>query len=447
MWQTKEKIPFFILSIAFSIITLIAQPDHSAVKVYPLALRLANALIAFITYLEKTFWPFNLAVFYPFPMQINLWQIFGSLMVIIIITLLVISRVKSLPQIFVGWFWYSIMILPVIGIIPVGIHAMADRYHYLSSIGLAVMLAWGIPDLFKREGFRKKLSFTAGIAFLAIMGLLAKQQCSYWENSSTLFSHALQSTKNNYFAHDGLGIALREEGKIREAIEQFSKAITTAPDYLVPYVNRGNAYEKIGQYQKAMDDYNKVISIKSTDSVAYHNRAVVYLKSGQYDLALQDLNKAVFYKPDNAETFNRRAYAYERLGHYQKAIEDYSHATQLKEDYAEAYNSRGILYGILGQYQSAIEDFNKAIKFKDNYADAYNNRGFTYYKLGQNQRAIEDYNRAILLKSDYADAYRNRAVVYLQQGNSRLGFLDAQKLCLLGNCEMLKSATKRRYCR
>jgi len=445
-WQLKEKFIFFSFSIAFSVITLIAQPDHSTVKVYPLVLRLANAPVSFITYLEKTFLPHNLAVFYPFPSQFTLWQTYGALLLIIIITLVFILLISRLPYLFVGWLWYSVTILPVIGIIPVGIHAMADRYSYLSGTGIALVLAWGIPNLIKSENMRKKILFPAGLTFLAIMALLSWKQCSYWKNSLSLFNHATHSTKNNYFAYDGLGIALVEEGKFEEAIMSFSKAILIAPDYLVPYINRGNTYEKIGHDQKAIDDYNQVIRIKPNHSIPYYDRGIVYKKLRQYLSALEDFNKAIYYKPDHPKYYYARGTVYEKLGQYQKAIEDYTQAVILKEDYADAYHNRGMIYGIMGKYQIAIDDFNKAIKLKENYAEAYNNRGFTFYRMGQNKRAIEDYNKSITCKPDYTDAYCNRAAYYFKYGHHQLGCLDSKKACELGNCKILDAAKRIGYC-
>ncbi|MGB5219310.1 MAG: tetratricopeptide repeat protein [Smithella sp.] len=446
-WQLKEKFLFLCLSAAFSVVTLMAQPDQSAVKVYPLALRLANASIAFITYLEKTFFPDNMAVFYPFPSQIHLSYVLGTSFLITIITFIVILKSQRIAYAFVGWFWYLITLLPVIGIVKVGDFAMADRYSYLSGIGIAIMLAWGMPDLIKSENIRKKILFPAGLGFLAIMALLSSQQCSYWKNSVTLFNHATQSIKNNYFAYDGLGIALIEEGKFEEAIESFSKAILIAPDYLVPYINRGNAYEKIGHNQKAIDDYNQAITMKPNYSVAYYDRGIVYMKLRQYPIALEDFNKAIYYKTDNAKNYYTRGTAYEKLGQHQKALEDYTHAILLKKDYPDAYHNRGIIHGIMGKYQTAIDDFNKAIGLKENYIEAYNNRGFTYDKIGLYQRAIEDYDQAIRLKPNYAEAYANRAVAYLKQGRKESGCRDAEKACELGHCKTLESAKEIGLCR
>ncbi len=197
-WQLKEKTPFFILSAVFSMTTIYTQYDPF-IKYFPLDSRIKNATVSFVTYLEKTFWPHDMAVFYPFPAQIPLWQILGSTLLMIAISAAVILMARRLPYLLVGWFWYVITLLPVIGIIQSGDQAIADRYHYLPSIGIAVMLAWGMPLLFPREDTRKRILFPAGTAFpghpgifnLEAMRLLEKQH--YFIQSYPVFNKRQRS--------------------------------------------------------------------------------------------------------------------------------------------------------------------------------------------------------------------------------------------------------------
>ena len=362
LWQLKEKTPFFILSAVFSIITIYAQYNPST-DIYPLISRLANALVSFVTYLEKTFWPHDMAVFYPFPAQIPLWQTMVAAFLIIAISAAVILMARRLPYLFVGWLWYVITLLPVIGIIQVGDFSMADRYHYLPSIGIAVMLAWGVPSLMKSEETRKNILFPAAITFLTLLSVLTWQQCGQWKNSITLFSHALQSTKNNAFAHNNVAPSLAEEGKIEEAIDHYNEAIRLDPDYPDAYSNRGNAYATLGQHQQAIEDYNKAIRLKPDFAIAYYNRGIIEIK----------------------------------LGLYQKAIDDFNEAIRLKPDYTDAYNNRGGAYFKLGQYQRAVDDFSKAIHLKPDYADAYNNRGGAYFNQGNKEPGCYDAQKACKL--------------------------------------------------
>jgi protein O-mannosyl-transferase len=324
LWQLKEKLPLFILSAAIIIITFYT-PGKVDVKHHSFISRLANATVSFVTYLEKTFWPHDMAVFYPFPTEISIWQIIGASVLIIFITTFVIAMAKRLPYLFVGWLWFVITITPVIGIIQISAYAMADHYHYLPSIGISIMLAWAIPYLFKREKIRKKIVSPAAIIFIAVMGFLSWQQCGYWKNSFELFSHVLQVTKYNYIAHNYLGVALYDEGNLNEAIVHYNKAILIKTDYAEAYINRGNAYAKFNQYQRAIDDYNE----------------------------------AMYLKQDYIEACINRGVAYAKLGHYQRAIDDFSKAIDLNPDYAKAYLNRGIIYIMQGNTDFGCRDLQK----------------------------------------------------------------------------------------
>jgi tetratricopeptide (TPR) repeat protein len=357
------------LSAVLVIITLYNPNEQkTSLKGFSLISRLANAPVAFVTYLEKTFWPYDMTIFYPFSDQLPVWQVLGATLLIIIISIAVIVMAKRLPYLFVGWMWYAITILPVIGIIQVSLtapYSMADRYHYLPSIGIAVMLAWGIPFLIKRDGVRKKILFPAAIAALSIMAVFTWQQCGYWENSTKLWNHALQVTKDNALAHNNLGFALAEKGKIQEAIDHYNEAIRLKPDYVLAYSNRGNAYVKLGQHQHAIEDYSEAIRLKPDYVLAYYNRGNTYNIFGQY----------------------------------QHAIEDYNEAIRLKPDYIPAYNNRGAIYIKIGQYQMATEDFNKAISLKEDYSDAYQNRAFVYFQQGDKISGCKDAEKACELKN------------------------------------------------
>ena len=387
-----EKVPFIFLAVAISIVTLwVHYRGGSFVQSdYLLFLkRIANAIVSYAAYLGKTFWPVNLAVFYPYDPSLPLWKILISGISLILITLAVFYYIKIMPFLFAGWFWYLGTLIPVIGFIKLGELAMADRYTYLPSIGIAIMLAWGIPSLIKSEEYRKKILFPAAIFVLAILLVLTWRQCGYWKNDTVLWSHTLEATKDNALSRNNLGLALFAEGETEEAINHYNRAIRISPTAVPLYYNRGNAYAKLGQYKLAIEDFNNTIRLTSTYYMVSKNQ---------------------------------------------------------KPDYSVVYNDRGIIYGKLNQYQNAIDDFNKGIDLNPNFFKAYNNRGFAYSKLGQYQHAIEDYSKAIKLQPDYAKAYINRAIVYLSQGEKGLGCYDAQKACELGNCIELENAKTKGLC-
>jgi lipoprotein NlpI len=381
--QLSEKIPFFVLSAIFSVITLYAKssgkPLSEEYDIFPLVYRLANVPFSFVAYLEKIFWPRDLAVYYPFSFKIPVWQVLGSIFLIIFISVAVIKVMKQLPYLFVGWIWYIMTVLPVIGIIQISSRAMSDNYTYLPSIGIFIMLAWGIPLLLPNENIRKKILFPISVAILIFLTILSWQQCGYWKNSIELWNHALRVTKDNHIAHTNLARFLAENGEKEKAIDHFSKVIFMKPKF---------AY-------------------------SYYNRGVCYCELGQCNLA----------------------------------ISDFSVAIRLKPDYFLAYNNRGIAYAEIGQYQRAIKDFNYAIRLNPDYSDNYYNRGCAYNKLGQCQLAIKDFSDAIRLNPNSVECYNNRGLTYFIQSNKQLGCYDAQKACELGDCKLLGYAKIKKFCR
>jgi tetratricopeptide (TPR) repeat protein len=356
-----EKIPFFCLTIAASILTFWAQTkEGTIVEALPFFTRISNSTVSYAAYLEKTFWPVNLAVFYPYDLSLPLWKILISGFILIIITFAVLYYIRKRPFLFTGWFTYLGTLVPVIGLVQTGEQAMADRYTYLPSIGIAVMLAWGIPSLIKSENIRKKILLPAGIIVIAVLAVLTWRQCGYWKNSITLFSHALRVTKDNVLAHSNLGLALFAEGKTNEAIDHFNTAIIIAPNYAPSYHNRGFVRGALGQPQSAIKDYNQVIRLKPNYADAYYNRGIVYTNMGYYQPAIDDFNKAISLNPNCVEAYNNRGFIYLKLGQYQQALEDYSKAIILKPDYADAYNNRAFVYLSTKNMESGCIDAKKA---------------------------------------------------------------------------------------
>jgi protein O-mannosyl-transferase len=321
LWQLREKMPFFIVSAVFSIIAFYAQYKPLA-KNLPIGSRIANALVSLMIYLEKTFWPHDLAVSYSYLGQFPAWQVLGAASLILVISVAVIAAAKRLPYLFVGWQWYAITLLPVIGIVQVNIPIIADHYTYLPSIGIFIMLAWGVPPLFQREDLRKKILFPAGIAVLVIMAVLTWQQCGYWKNSITLWHHALQVSKDNYIMHHNLASALLGGGRYEEAVDHLNKAIRLKPDYAEAYNNRGVAYTNLGQYKLAIEDYNKAISLNPNNALAYNNRGFIYGKLIQYQQAIEDYNEAIRLRPDYVRAYYDRGVAYLKQGNTEMGCRD-----------------------------------------------------------------------------------------------------------------------------
>jgi protein O-mannosyl-transferase len=357
-----EKVPLFVLAILSSIVTYLAAHSAEAVhsEAIPLGVRIGNAFISYIAYIGKMIWPSNLAVLYPYPEGVILWQVLGSVFLLIAITLVVIWRAKRCSYLATGWLWYAGTLVPVIGIVQVGVQAMADRYTYIPLIGLFIMVAWGVPDLLKKWNYRKEILLTASALIILCLSIITWTQVGYWQNSITLFDHTLKVTDNNWLIYDCRGIAYYGLGNYRQAIEDFGRAIEIKPGYTDAYLNRGSAYYGLGNYKQAIEDYGRAIGIK----------------------------------PGYAEVYYNRGNAYKGLGNYKQAIEDLNRAIEIKPGYAEAYINRSVDYNDLGNYRQAIEDLNRAIEIKPGYASAYFNRGFVYLNQGDKISGCRDARKA-----------------------------------------------------
>lgn len=258
----------------------------------PFYSRIANAILAYMLYLGKIFWPHNMVIYYPYDLYHPLWKVLIFALILIVVTFIALYYMRKQPFLFTGWFWYLGTLVPVIGLVQVGGQAMADRYTYFPSIGISVILAWGTPLLLQKVGVRGKIVFLMAMAALCILAVSTWMQSGYWKNSIMLFNHALHLTKDNQIAHYNLGMALSAEGKIDDAINHYSEAIRINPNYSEAFNNRGNAYVKLRQYQKAIDDFNKAIEIRPDNAEAYNNYGSAYLLQGDKNLGCRYARKA-----------------------------------------------------------------------------------------------------------------------------------------------------------
>jgi len=212
-----EKTPLMALTGVCFVLTLLVQQKWETVgslQTFPLGNRIGNALVSYVDYIGKMFWPMNLAVFYPHPGNLPLEQIIVSALLLLAITILVIRWSPRAPYLVVGWLLFLGTLVPVIGLVQVGQQAMADRYTYIPLIGLFIIIAWGIPDLIAKWHYQKLfLSLGAGLILSALM-VITWLQVQHWRNSISLFEHAIEVTGTNYVAYHNLGLAFQTEGYI-----------------------------------------------------------------------------------------------------------------------------------------------------------------------------------------------------------------------------------------
>jgi tetratricopeptide (TPR) repeat protein len=415
-----EKIPFIALSVVSSVITFLVQLRGNAVihiNTLPLKGRVANVFLSYTRYIGKLFWPQNLAVFYPFDANsFAFWQVAMCVLLLLVISIFVIRFGRNQKYLPVGWFWFVTTLVPVIGLVQVGLQAFADRYTYIPYIGLFIMIAWGLPEFLSKWPQRKIALGLSMVIILTTLGICAHRQVSFWNNSFTLFSHAIEVTRNNYIAHNNLGIAYHKLGRYQDAVEAYKQTIRVKPNYAEAYYNLGAAYGELGRYQGAVEAYKQAIKIQPSYAKAYYNLGISYEDLGRHQDAVEAYKQAIKIKPDYVEAHYNLGVTYGKLGRYQDEVEAYKQAIRIKPDYIEAYYNLGVSYEDLGRHQDAVEAYKEAIRIKPDYADAYINLGAAYGELGRYKDAVEVYNQAIRIKPDYAKAYFNLGVAYGKLG-------------------------------
>lgn len=297
-----EKIPLFLISMACCLLTIFAQQDAMIpLKEYPFPLRMGNALVSCVYYICQMFHPANLAPFYPYPASVPIWESMGAFALLAVVSLAVVYWRRKRPYLFVGWLWYLIMLVPVIGILQVGYQARADRYTYLPQIGLCVSLAWLAVEAGARLRNHQIILSTAAILILGAFIVNASAQTAYWRDSETLWTHALACTQNNSIAHNNLGYALAQKGDFDDANIHFLKAVEIDPYYDEAYNNLGNVCFEKGQWDQAIGYYQKAAQIKPDDVRIQTDLGLAYIQKGELDEAIACFQKAVAIDPDNAD--------------------------------------------------------------------------------------------------------------------------------------------------
>ena len=257
-----EKIPVFFLSAASSIVTYLVQKSSGAVNslsAIPFHVRIANALVSYISYIGKMLWPANLAVLYPYQNVILPWKVFSAGLLLMMISVFAFRMLRLKPYLSVGWLWYIGTLVPVIGIVQVGSQAMADRYTYVPLIGIFIMIVWGVDDLAQRWRFRTIGFSVVSAAIITIFMITSWLQVGYWFNSITLFEHAINVTGCNSTAQLNLGEALAEQNKFDDAIKHYYEAVRIKPGYAKVYNNLGKIYSNRKDPEKAIFHYNKAL--------------------------------------------------------------------------------------------------------------------------------------------------------------------------------------------
>jgi tetratricopeptide (TPR) repeat protein len=336
-----EKTPFFALSAVSSILTFFAQ--HRIVKsleFFPLETRIANALVSYVSYIGKMIWPNRLGFFYPYPDKVAIWQITGAALLLVSVSVLVIRASHKRPYLGMGWLWYLGTLVPVIGLVQVGLQAMADRYTYVPLIGLFIMIAWGIPDILEGWRHRKTVfAVSAGLLF-SVLAIVTWAQVQCWQNSITLYKHTLEVTSKNSLIQYNFGVVLLRQGRNSDAITHLSESLRIDPNRAETHNNLGVALARQGKIQEAMVHYTEALRIKPDYAEAYGNIGNSLVQQGRIEEALAHYKKALRIKPNFADAHYSLAVAYLMIGNRGAAMEEYEVLKKIQPDLANTLSPK-----------------------------------------------------------------------------------------------------------
>jgi Flp pilus assembly protein TadD len=342
-----EKGPLLGIAVVASIVAFVAQHHGGATKslaLLPVEVRLENAIVSYAIYIGKTIWPRNLAVFYPHPgSTIPGWQVATAGLLLVLISVFVIRESRKRPYFPVGWLWYVGTLVPVIQLIQVGDHAMADRYTYVPLIGLFIMMAWGLADMLATWPRGRTLLATLTVAILLSLNIGSQLQTQHWRDSAALFEHALHVTSENHVAHTNLGVALADQGNLDRAIWHYSQAVIIEPAYVGARLNLASALAEQGKLLEAIVQYSEVLRIKPDYADAHFNMGNTLVRHGELGKAITHYSEALRIKPDDPETHNNLGIALSAQERTAEAVAHFREALRIQPDFPEARHNLSIV--------------------------------------------------------------------------------------------------------
>ena len=415
-----EKLPLLIFSVFASGTALWTTQQYGALKnmeYTSFLVRAGNAMISYMKYIIKTFWPYNLTIYYPFNLPLPALQVVFAVFLLILITILVIFKIKQKPYYAVGWFWYIGTLVPVIGVISVGIFSMADRYTYVPLIGIFVIIAWGVPDMLPQFSYRKHLLVLMALSVLIFLSVATRVQISHWRNSFALYTHALAVTKDNPAVHHFMGNLYFKQGIFEKAADQYRQELRIKPNSVDGRQNLGVALSSLDRQDEAIEQFDILLKKDPYNMNVRFALANAFIKKGKYDEGINQYRYVIRNRPDEPMGYYNLAYALALMGNVDDAVFTYCRAIELKPDYTEAHNSLGVLLLKQHRTREAVFHFQKALETNPEYAGAFYNLGVALLEEGRIQEAIRNYQKVLDIQPEFASAHYRLGQAFLKEGN------------------------------
>ena len=416
-----EKIPLLALSAASSMITLYAQQKGGSVASFthlPLADRIASVLVSYAAYLWKMFWPSGLAAYYPIE-ALPPALVLASASLLLVLTFFAVRWASKHPYFLVGWLWYLITLLPVIGIIKVGYAAMADRYTYIPLIGPFIALAWGAFDL--SQALRLPRAALAAVSALVLCAslLVTHIQIGQWSDSVTLYGHAIHAVGRNYMAHTGLAVEYISQKRYGEALPHLETSLQINPYYAETHLYLGVHHFHAGKYTEAVEKINRALRLKPDWDLAHEWLGKTYLAMGKPDQAMYHFKRAGQTHADDSPAYTGMSDIFIYQNRLDEALQYTLRAIESQPQNAKLHNNAGFILIRQGKVDEALPRFREAIRIAPDYARAHSNLGGALMERNQVDEAIHHFETAIRLEPGNQSARENLKYALAQRQKMR----------------------------
>jgi protein O-mannosyl-transferase len=395
-----EKLPLAALSIALSVLTFVSQRQGNAVRSLeslPFTERVANAVWTYFLYVWRTIWPAGLAVYYPYSHHRPAWQVGTAALLLAGFTWWILRRWRMQPYLTTGWLWYLGTLAPVIGLVQVGGQSSADRYTYVPSVGLAIMLSWGAAHLLKR---RRPVLVVAAGTIAVIWVALTWVQIGYWSNSGTLFQHAVDVTQGNFVAQNNLANYYLTAQRLPDARGPVMEALRLNSNYPEAHINLATILRLNGQSAESEREYQTALRLQPANPDGHAGYGALLVREGRWRDAIREFSEVIQLRPESAEGHYNLGRVLGTLGQADQALAEFAKAVQLRPDYADAHHSLGLLLAGRGRMDEAVSEFGAEARLRPSDVSVHNNLAMMLAGAGHVDAAIAEYRRVLRLKPD-----------------------------------------------
>jgi protein O-mannosyl-transferase len=406
----KEKVPLFGLALLSAALTVWAKSSvlaASSLNLQPLPLRIENAVISYVAYLSKLFWPVGLSAFYPYPSAIPLWKVGFAVISLAGLSWLAWRFRRRFPYVLFGWLWFVGTLVPVIGIVQVGGHALADRFTYIPSIGIFIIIAWGIRDILALHPRTRWGLVSVCTGAVILLSTLCHTQVQHWSNSISLFQHTLAVREDNSLAHACLGAAFIQQGNPEQAEKHLTRAVEINPDYPEALSDLGMLLSDRGMYREAAARFTQALTLDPDNAEAHNNFALMLTRVDRFTEAIEHYQRAISLNPMFPKALNNLGAALAQQGRLEEAKPYFLRALAIQPDYDDVHNNLGLLYYQQHDYTNSRVYFETGLRYNSNNPKTYFFLGLIAVAQGQDREAAGYYSQALKLDPNFQEASEN----------------------------------------